>query len=131
MNKQLIFALSLFGLFMAFGTVYFIPMNIEPFCWGGIFLLCAIVIAMKAPGKYFLHGFLVSLVNCIWITGAHVLLFSEYIKTHSKELEMMAKLPMANHPRIMMLVVGPLMGIVFGIILGGLSWLASLVFKKR
>ncbi|HSY76096.1 MAG TPA: hypothetical protein VK890_04525, partial [Bacteroidia bacterium] len=67
MNLKLILALSLFGLFMALATVYFIPSNVENFLWPVIFIICAYLVAKNAPGKYFLHGFLTSLVNCIWI----------------------------------------------------------------
>ena len=130
MNWKLIFALSLFGLFMAIGTVYFISSKIEPFFWGGILLLDAILIARFAPGKFFVHGFATCLANCFWVTGAHVLLFSTYIVNHAEEMKMMADWPLNTHPRIMMLLMGPVIGIVTGIILGALSFGASKLFKR-
>ena len=72
MSWKLIFALSGFGLAMAIATVFVIPSSIEPLFWLAIFVVSAWLIAKKAPGKYFLHGFCVSLVNCVWITGAHI-----------------------------------------------------------
>jgi hypothetical protein len=84
MNWKLIFGLSLFGLAMAVATVYCIPSNIEPILWLVIFLLCAYLIAKNAAGKYFLHGFLVSIVNCIWITGVHIMLSSTYLASHAR-----------------------------------------------
>jgi hypothetical protein len=71
LNWNLIFRLSLFGLAMAFATVYFKPSNIEPFCWLAIFIICAYLIAKNCTSKYFLHGLFVSLLNAVWITAAH------------------------------------------------------------
>jgi len=53
MNKKLIFRLSIFGLAMAFATVYFIPSNIEPLCWLAIFILCAYLIAKNCTENTF------------------------------------------------------------------------------
>ena len=131
MNWKLIFSLSLFGLFMAVGTVYFIPSNIEPFFWIAILLIDAFLIAKFAAGKYFMHGFLTCLGNCFWVTSAHILLFSTYVAGHADEMKMMADGPLGTHPRIMMLIVGPIIGIVTGVILGLLSIGASKVFKKK
>jgi hypothetical protein len=75
MDWPLIFTLSLFGLAMGLATVFVIPSNIEPLFWLLIFIVCAYAIAKRAPGRPFLHGLLVSLVNSVWISAAHVLLF--------------------------------------------------------
>ena len=130
MNWKLIFLLSLFGLGMAFATISYIPSNIEPFCWLAIFIICAWIIARYAPGKYFLHGFLVSIVNCVWITAAHVYYYGTYIANHQDMVDMFNKLPMADHPKRMMVVMGPVFGIVFGLILGLFAFIAARLMKK-
>ncbi len=131
MNWKLIFGLSLFGLAMAFATVYWIPSNIEPFIWLPIFLVCAYLIAKNAPGKYFLHGLLVSLVNCVWITAVHIKLSSAYIANHPEEgkmyAEMFAKNGLSMHRA--MLVFGPVIGIISGIVLGLFALAASKMLK--
>src|SRR5690349_7401580 len=136
MNIKLILGLSMFGLFMAFATVFFIPTMVEPFCWLAIFLICAYLIAKNAPGKYFLHGFLTSLANCVWITGAHVLLFTQYAANHVQELQqgndMAVKMGfLVGHPRKMMLIMGPIIGIASGIVLGLFCFIASKIMKKK
>jgi hypothetical protein len=132
LDGKLILALSMFGLAMGIATVFVIPSNIEPLFWLAIFLLCAFVIAKKAPGKPFLHGFLVSLANCVWVTGAHILLVDSYLPRHANEAAMMAKMPMPDSPRLMMLMMGPVIGIVSGLILGAFSFAASkLVARAR
>lgn len=124
MSWKLIFGLSLFGLAMAFATVYVVPPNIEPWCWLGIFVVSAFIIAKRAPKRYFLHGLLVSLVNCLWITGAHYALYDAYAAHHAQEIAMSAR--MSTMPaRTMMLAMGPVIGVVSGIVLGTLSWVIS------
>ncbi|MDP9041570.1 MAG: hypothetical protein M3N30_06275 [Bacteroidota bacterium] len=131
MNWKLIFQLSLFGLAMAIATVYWIPSNLEPVFWLVIAILCAYLIARNCIQKYFLHGFLVSLVNCVWITAIHVLLFNSYIVNHPKEADMMEKMPLPEHPRVMMLIIGPIVGIISGLIFGLFAFIASKIWKNR
>jgi len=47
MNWKLILQLSLFGLAMAFATVFVVPSNIEPLLWLPIFVICAYLIAKR------------------------------------------------------------------------------------
>jgi hypothetical protein len=130
MNWKLIFSLSLFGLAMAAATVSLVPQKIEPVLWLAIFIVCAFVIARQAAGRYFLHGFLVCLVNCVWVTGAHVLFYSTYIAHHPDMAAMAQKMPLPNHPRVMMLITGPVVGIISGLVLGSFAFLAALLVKK-
>jgi hypothetical protein len=131
MNWKLIFSLSLFGLAMAIATVFVIPSNVEPIFWILTFIICAYFIAKNAPGKYFLHGFTLSLANCIWVTSAHVLFFSTYILNHPAEAAMSAKMPLPEHPRLMMLLMGPIVGIVSGLVQGLFAFIASKIIKKK
>lgn len=116
---------------MAFATVSLIPSKIEPAFWLVIFILCAYFIAKQCSGKYFLHGFLTSLLNCVWITAAHIALYSTYIANHPQEAEMATKMPMPDHPRLMMLIMGPIVGIVSGVVLGLFALIASKIVKKK
>lgn len=132
MNWKLIFLLSLFGLMMGLITVWFIPSTIEPIFWLGVFLISAYQIARHAGGRFFLHGFLVSVANGIWVTIAHASLFYAYVATHPEYLQMNEGLPpaLAAHPRRMMLLIGPLTGVFLGLVLGLLAWIASRVVKS-
>lgn len=116
---------------MAVATVFLIPSNVEPFCWLAIFILCAYLVAKNAPGKYFLHGFCVSIMNCVWITSMHILFFAQYIAKHQQELEMSNKMSLLQgHPREQMLIMGPIIGIVSGLVLGLFCFIASKMVKK-
>jgi len=131
MNWKLILLLSIFGLFMAIATVFFIPTKIEPAFWLVIFIVCAILIAKYGNGRFFLHGFLVSMANCVWITGFHILFIHQYMSVHPEMAQMNASMPLAGHPRLMMLITGPVFGVVSGLILGLFSYIASNIIKKN
>jgi hypothetical protein len=129
MNWKLILSLSLFGLVMSVGTVYFISSMAEPVFWLVIFIISAAAIAKYATGRFFVHGLCVGLANCIWMTGGHVLLFDDYAARHAGEMERMAGLPFS--PRVMMLIVGPAIGAASGAMLGLLSLIVARVFLRK
>lgn len=131
MNYKLIFQLSLFGLAMAVATVFLIPSNTEPIYWLIIFIISAYSIALKSSGKYFKTGFWVSIGNCVWITAAHIIFFHSYIANHPQEADMLAKMPLPDYPRLMMLITGPVVGIATGLILGLFAFIASRILQKK
>jgi hypothetical protein len=128
MNFKLVLVLSFFGLAMGIATVYFIPSNIEPILWLVIFVISAWVIARFAPGRPFLHGVATGLANSVWITGAHVLLYDTYVASHGQELQTMSSAPFP--PRIMMLLVGPVIGLASGVVLGLFAVVAAKLVKR-
>jgi hypothetical protein len=132
MNWKIILQLSAFGLIMAFGTISLIPQNVEPVFWLIIFAFSAWLIAKVCTAKYFLHGFLVSLVNCFWITAVHIILRETYMAHHPQLASMNANLPptLQDHPRLAMLSMGPIFGIISGLILGLFAFIASKLVKK-
>jgi len=44
---------------------------------------------------------------------------------------MMTKMPLPTHPRIMMLLSGPVIGFISGLVLGLLAFVASKIWKSR
>jgi hypothetical protein len=123
-NWKLIFQLSLLGLFMGVATVYLIPFAIEPVCWLLIFLFSAYMIARECASSRFLHGLILGIVNSVWITGAHVLLFWPYLRRHAQE-HLMLDQGIPHHPRLMMILMGGAIGVVSGVIIGLLSLVAG------
>jgi ribose/xylose/arabinose/galactoside ABC-type transport system permease subunit len=125
MNFKLLLQLSIFGLIMAFGTISLIPENIEPFFWAGIFIFCAVIIAKACPARHFWHGFALSLINSIWITVVHVIFYDNYLPHHPN----MSGFEIGTHPRVMMILMAPLFGIIFGLIQGVFACVASKLVK--
>ncbi|HYA96449.1 MAG TPA: hypothetical protein VEH49_00015 [Methylomirabilota bacterium] len=129
MNWKLIFGLSLLGLAMAFATVFFVPATVEPVCWLVVFVVYAYLIARARSSGQFLHGFLLGLVNCAWVIGAHMVFFERYLAKHPQEAAVMATMPLANSPRLLMALFSPVVGIISGIVIGLLAFLAGKFVK--
>ena len=116
---------------MAIATVFWIPSNIEPVYWLVIFVISAYFIALKSSGKYFKSGFWVSIANSVWITAFHIILFKEYLANHVQEAEMLSKMPLPDSPRLMMLVTGPVVGILSGLVLGLFAYIGAKILQKK
>ena len=130
MNWKLVFQLSLFGLAMGIATIMWIPGSVEPIFWLFIFVICAFFIARNCTSKYFLNGFFVSIVNSVWITFFHVVFFIHYMASHPEMQLMNALMPLHHHPRILMIITGPVVGAVSGLVLGLFAFIASKFVKK-
>jgi hypothetical protein len=130
MNTRLILQLSLFGIAMAIASAFWIPSNVEPIIWLIIFIICAYIIAKKCEGNYFLNGFLVSIINSVWVTSAHIIFFRPYLLNHPQQAEMIAKSTFHESPRLMMLMTGPVIGVLSGLVLGLFALLASKLVRK-
>ena len=123
----MILQLSLFGLAMAFATVFAIPPNVEPAFWLVIFLICAYVIAKARPTRRFVHGLLLGLLNSVWITSVHLAFFDRYVAGHPQEAAMMKNMPAS--PKLMMALTGPLVGLISGVVIGLLALAAGKLVK--
>ena len=115
---------------MGLATVFFIPSNIEPIFWLGIFIVCAYLLARNAAGRPFLHGVCLGLANSVWVTAAHIVFMDQYIASHPKEAAMMTSMPFAAPPRLMMALTGPVVGLVSGLILGFFALIAAKFVKS-
>jgi len=130
MNWKLIFALSLFGIAMAFASTYGMTGKMEPLIWLVIFIINGLIIVRNAPGNYFLHGFLVSVVNGVWIGIIHASMFTTYMANNPDMVEMEKKMPQFGSTQMTMLIMGPVFGAVFGLVNGLIAWIISKIMKK-
>ncbi|HUX83817.1 MAG TPA: hypothetical protein VMV20_01190 [Chitinophagaceae bacterium] len=128
MNNKLIFLLSLFGLAMAFATISAISSRVEPYFWLVIFIICAWIIARNCTGNFFLHGFWVGILNCVWILIVHSIWYRTYMVNHPAMVKM-ASWPFPGHSRRDMLVIGPIIGVISALVQGFFAWVASQLVK--
>jgi len=131
MNKILLVKLSFFGLAMALATVFWIPSTFEPFLWLAIFIFCAYLIAKKSSELFFVQGFLLRILNTIWVTAIHILFSTTYLTNHPEANELIASSPLPNSPKLMMLMTGPIIGVISGLILGIFASIAARIVNRE
>jgi len=129
MNWKLLFSLSLLGLVMAVATLYWIGPRIEPLFWLIDFVFCAWMIVRRAPGRLFLHGFVLGLLNCVWVTAAHYIWYDTYMANHPQMADMMKNSPIDL--RTMQLIVGPFIGAISGVVIGLITLLVGAIAGKK
>ena len=132
MNWKLIIALSGFGLVMGLATVYVIPTKVEMYVWLLVFAMSAFLVQKFAHKSYFLHGFATSILNCIWMTGCHILLMPAYLLTHPEEATAFGKIQDQYHISTTqtMLFTGLIYGLFSGLFLGFLCNIFGKLIKK-
>jgi len=134
MNWKLIFLLSLVGLAMAVGTVFFIPSHVEAAVWFAIFLACAYWIGRYCRRNRFAHGVLAGLASSAWITALHLLFQDRYLAGHPRESGLIRDLHAANvhaSATTVIAVTGPLNGLMFGIVIGVFATVAGLMMTPQ
>lgn len=132
MNWKVIFGLSVFGLAMGLGTVFGISPRAEPVFWLAIFVISAFVIARQARTRLFWHGFLLGIVNAVWVTGAHIVFYRRYLAGHTAEAELVARLQAP--PRLAippMAIVGLASGLISGAVIGLLAYLVGKLLATK
>jgi hypothetical protein len=137
LNWKLVLQLSMFGLAMAIGSAFVLPPGIETPLWPVIFIVVAIVVARRAPARYFLHGFFVGLANWVWVAAAHVVFHEAYAAGHAKDIAAMLSMSMPSMPPWAVEIVRafrargiPIPG-ASGVVIGLLSWIASKIAAPK
>ena len=110
---------------MGLATVFVVPSKAEPAVWLPIFVVCALVIARMTPSQRFQHGLYLGLVNSLWITAVHVVLYDQYLASHPSEAALMANMAAIGSAKFTLVVTGPMFGLISGAILGVFTLIAG------
>ena len=123
MNIRLILTLSLLGLLVAFGSIAgLIPAGWETAVWAVIVLVCANVLARRAPGKFFLHGFLTGFIAGAVSLLCHALFMTQYLAHNAKADAGFKALPAGMSPALVVVLLSPFFGGLLGVVTGLLTW---------
>lgn len=122
MNWSLVGLLSSLGLLMAALSTRGLTRGIEQYLWIILALFATLVLARNLGQRHFTHGLLVGiawgLTNCL----VQVAFFEVYARNNPDLAKQFAAAP--QNPRLMFLMMGPLIGLVTGLVLGSMGWLA-------
>jgi hypothetical protein len=124
MNWKLIFSLSLFGVIMGGLSLFgYTQHGVEPVLWLLFGLFIAYIIAKYAPKRVFMHGLWVGVMEGILKS---IVTFAGWdLYTQHNDMESFNQ-PSLLTDNFMMLIIGIVIGSIYGIILG----LISIVFRK-
>src|SRR5438132_1314334 len=118
MNWKLIFALNLFAVVIGTASLFGLTGHFEPLIWLLVFVIYARLIAKYAPGKFFLHGFMVSLINGVIIGAIHAAFLRTFLLNNLEIGINFRHLPRSLDPHVFTLIVGPIVGALLGLISG-------------
>jgi len=125
MNWTIILLLSSFGLIMGLLSIKGYTQKIEPFLWLLFGIITALVLSKNTDNKTFLHALLIGLLWGVLNGIAQSVFFDQYLANNTN-LQERFKQSTFMHPRYFVLLTGPVIGLITGLVLGGLA----LLFKK-
>ncbi|HXF49785.1 MAG TPA: hypothetical protein VNL73_10245 [Verrucomicrobiae bacterium] len=130
MNWKLIFGLAGFGVLMGVLSLFGYTGRIERLLWLVIAVICAVIIAKVVPGKLFLTGLLVGLFDGVFNSIVQSAFFATYLTNNPKVAQGFGPVPGGLDPRFFVLIAGPFVGLLYGLVVGFLAWLAGKLFHK-
>jgi hypothetical protein len=132
MNFRLVLTLSLVGVLIALGTTFgLLHAGVEKFAWLAACVLLAVVVAMRAPGRPFLHGLFAGLLAGVLCQIVQAILFDRYLAQNPTVADSFKRLPPGLSPQVLLLVSSPVTGAIYGVVIGLLAWLVARVAKRR
>lgn len=130
MNWRLIFVLSGLSIPLGVASVLGVAGNDEWLMWllAGIF--CALQFARKANDDLFLHGFYLGIFCGMFSSFVQAMFVATYLANNPRMFEVLNMLPQDLPPRGVLLIMGPLIGVVSGIVFGILSVVAATIMRR-
>jgi lysylphosphatidylglycerol synthetase-like protein (DUF2156 family) len=131
MNWKIVLLLSLFGVVVGFAGVYGLSGPGELVLWIIVFLIYAIVIGKRLESDFFVHALMATILAGLWVGVIHAAFLGTYV-AHNAELRAgRSMMPKSSHPRLMMVMVGPFIGAVTGVVAGLMAAVAGKLFKHK
>jgi hypothetical protein len=125
MNWRLIFVLSLFSIPIGLTSALGLTRGYEWLTWFFVGLFCAWRFARKIQSDLFLHGFYLGILVGFLTAAIQAIFISTYLSNNPRMVEALNALPQGLHPALVVLIMGPLIGAVSGIVFGILAVFAG------
>ncbi len=118
MNWQLILTLSLLGVVLGLASVFGFMGNQVWVLWVLVAAFCAWQFARKTSANLFLHGFYLGIFVGVCASWVQAIFLPTYITNNPRMVEAFNDLPHDLHPAYVLLIMGPIIGAVSGIVIG-------------
>src|SRR5215471_1338052 len=86
LSWKMILSLSLAGVVSGVASLFGISFA-SPLIWAAVLFGWAWIISARAPGRYFLHGFLVGVFSSVWLTLIHAYYFFDMARAGIVEVQ--------------------------------------------
>lgn len=131
MNAKLVLVLSTLGLLIGVlsllgltsGSVLALPL--EFWLWMVSAAVTALALARQAGARFFRHGFATGLLAGLWPAILMALFFDAYMANNPVYAEEFSAAPAGLSAKAFFLISAPLRALVWGVVIGALTWLAS------
>lgn len=130
MNWRLVALLSCLSVVLAAVSLIGFARGHEWVLWLLIGIIGAWQFATKVSENHFLHGLYLGIFSGILNSIFRALFFESYIASNPNMLDALAGLPQDLSPRMVILIMGPLVGSLVGVVYGLLAAAGSLVRKR-
>lgn len=131
MSWKIILLLSLFGVVVGFAGVYGLSGPAELIVWLLIFVIFGVVIAKRRSSDYFVHALLASILAGLWVGIIHAAFIATYVAHNARLRAGYAMILKTAHPRLMMVLTGPFIGAVMGVVAGLIAAVAGKIMKRK
>ena len=125
MNWKTILLLSLFAILMGFLSVFGVIPDFEWLMWLVIAIVSGYVLNKQTKKLLFTHAVVTGIIMGVFNAVIQSVLFDTYLLT-DPQIEGLSQWPTTIEPQYFLLIAGPFIGIVYGLVIG----LFALIFKK-
>jgi len=125
MNWTLVALLSSAGLVIGIATIFGVDPAAIGWLWIAAACITSVVLGVREPTRGFRHGFAVGFFGGVVTPLLQAVFFSQYVAHYPGAANQLQGLPLGLGPAAFLVVLSPVAGLINGVTLGVMSWLAG------
>jgi len=130
MNWRLILFLSLLGIVLGIASVFGFTSGREWLAWLIIGVYSAWKFASRSREELFLHGFYLGIFIGCFSSVIQALFVTTYLANNPQMVEAVDALPHGLHPAAVVLIMGPIIGTVTGVVFGVIAVIGGKLARR-
>jgi hypothetical protein len=131
MNWRLIISLSILGIIFGIASVFGFTSGREWLAWLCIGVYSAWRFTRQSREELFLHGFYLGILAGFFSSIIQALFVSTYLTNNPRMVEALNALPQGLHPAAVVLIMGPIIGTVSGVVFGVLAVVTGKLVRRE
>ena len=131
MNWRLILSLSLLGIALGIASVFGFTSGREWLAWLFIGVYSAWKFSTRSHEELFLHGFYLGILVGCFSSVIQAIFISPYLANNPRMVEALNALPQGLHPAAVVLIMGPIIGTVSGVVFGVLAVVVGKLVRRN